>query len=152
VVDVLGDRTAVLATVAITSEYRPAVEGDSSLVRNPDVVGQPYHRRFREGAALGVKVATGDVDQLRLLVENQQKSPTGGHNTERLEAGVEDERSGHRVLSLPVPEPSAPIRGWWVRRHGGNASAAPSPAQGLSMGRERVHAATPRQIVDQFAR
>jgi hypothetical protein len=49
------------------------------------------------------------MEQLGLGVEDKEKGPAGGHDAERLEAGVEDERSRHRIR-LPLPKPVMPIR------------------------------------------
>ena len=98
-----------LTPMAVTSEDGPPVEGNARLVGHLDVVVQPDDRRLGKGGSLRAELAAGAMEQLGLGVEDKEQGPTGGHDAERLEAGVEDERSRHETR-LPLPKPVMPIR------------------------------------------
>ena len=85
--------------------------------RHPHVVDEADDRRHRERGALRVELVRVARDDLGLLLQHEDHGAPDGHDAERLEAGVEEERSSQafetsvgrrRVVpgSLPVPRPA----------------------------------------------
>ena len=86
---------AVLAAVPVAREHGPPRERRRRAERHPHEVHEPDHRRDRDAAALGAELGAVAVDDLGLLLEHEHDRAPGRHDAERLEAGVEQERSGH---------------------------------------------------------
>ncbi len=93
VVDVLRRAAAVLAALAVAGEHGPARERHAGPVRDPHEVGQPDHRRHREAQALGVELGVVARDDDGLLLQDQHHRPPNRDDAQRLEAGVEHQRS-----------------------------------------------------------
>ena len=93
VVDVLGRPVAVLAAVAVAGEHGPARQRDAVAVRHPHEVNEADHRRHRDVGALGAELGAVARDDLGLLLQHEHDRPAHRHDAQRLEAGVEQQRS-----------------------------------------------------------
>ena len=96
-------------------EDRAARQRDPVAVRHAHEVHEPDHRRHGKGGALGVELGAVARDDLGLLLEHEDDRPADRHDAERLEAGVEQQRSSPSVeTSYSRPSPgggSLPARG-----------------------------------------
>jgi hypothetical protein len=94
-VDVLGLGAAVLAAVAVTSKYRPPVEGNVGLVRDAHKVSEAHNRWLVDADAGRMEHMARPGQQLSLCLEHEQQRSSGGHNAERLVRSIQDEGSRH---------------------------------------------------------
>src|SRR5262249_14686635 len=99
VVDVLGRPVAVLATVTVAREHRAARQRHPVAMRHPHEVDEPDHRGHGHDGALGVELGTVALDHLGLLLQHEDDRSPNGHDAQRLEAGIQQQRSTHGVLS-----------------------------------------------------
>ena len=89
---------AVLAVVAVAGEDRTPVDRHRAVVRDPDIAGQPHHRRLGEGtSARSGTIRVGGVDELGLGAEDEQQGPAGGHHAR----GARRWRSAPALDSFP---------------------------------------------------
>jgi hypothetical protein len=72
VVDALGRRSAVLASMPVTGENSPPIHCHPSVALHVDVVRETHHGRLWHGLALGAKDAPCGMDELGLRLENEQ--------------------------------------------------------------------------------
>jgi hypothetical protein len=93
VVDVLGRAAAVLAAVVVPGEDRPPGQRDARPERDPHEVGEADHARDGHAEALGVQLGVIARDDLGLLLQDEDDRPPHRDHAERLEAGVEHQRS-----------------------------------------------------------
>jgi hypothetical protein len=93
VVDVLSGVAAVLAAVPVTGEDGASGERYPVSVRDPDEVHQPDHGRDRDDRPLRVQLGAVPSHDLGLVLEDQDDRPSYRDDTERLEAGVEQQGS-----------------------------------------------------------
>ncbi len=88
-VEILGRGAAVLAPMVVAGEDSPARQRRRSPEGHPYEVNQAYDCRDRDHPALGVELGAVAVDDLRLLLEHQNDRAARGHDTQRLETGVQ---------------------------------------------------------------
>jgi hypothetical protein len=114
VVDVLGAVVAVLAAVAVAGEDGPARERHPVAERHPYEVHEADHGGDGEDGPLGVELTTVAGDDLGLVLEHEDDGPAHRHDAERLEAGVEQQRSPQAFetsFSRRIAVPAAVYRG-----------------------------------------
>jgi hypothetical protein len=104
VVDVLGLCAAVLATMTVTNEHRPAGDSDACLMRHADIVDEPDDGGLGESGPGGVQIVTGAVKQLCLVRQHEDEGPSRGDDREGFERGIQHERPADHLSLLVVPE------------------------------------------------
>ena len=93
VVDVLGAVVAVLTTVAVAGEDGPPRQGDAVAEGHPHEMHEADHGGDGKDGALGVELTPVAGDDLGLVLQHENDRPAHRHDAERLEAGVEQQRS-----------------------------------------------------------
>ena len=95
--------------------------------RHPHEVHEPDHRRDRDGAALGTELGAVAVDDLGLVLEHEHDRAAGRHDTQRFEAGVQQERPSHGGPHLHCPAHT--FQHWPI----GPGGVGPAPFGGRSL-------------------
>ena len=115
VIDRVGVRTAVLATMFVTGEDCSTRHSAATHVWHLHHVPQPDHRGLRKVEPLGMQHDAVVFEHFSLLRQHKTGSPAGRHDGQRLIAGIENERVVHGRTLLSSPH--AGDGGYLVRSH-----------------------------------
>jgi hypothetical protein len=89
-VDALGRSEAILATVPVATEHRPARHRDAALIGNVDEVGETYHRRHPCLVSLRTPDFVPEFDGDRLATNHEHHRPSVTHDRQRFVTRIEN--------------------------------------------------------------
>ncbi len=101
-IDRIGLGSAVLATMVVAGEDRPARECRSPVVRNLHHVEQPDHEGIRDRQTLGANEGSVVFDDLGLVVEDEARGATSRNDARRGLAPLTKQQICAPVSSLMV--------------------------------------------------
>src|SRR5680860_405527 len=87
----------------VTGEHRPAREGHPGAERHTHVVDESDDRRHGDASPLRTELVAMARHDHGLVLEHEHDGSTDRHDTERLEAGIEEQCSSCLLYTSPSP-------------------------------------------------